>query len=265
MQIQSDEAALTTEAVSRVLKPATIIKNVFVFDSIGSTNVYSKTLVTNGISDPTLVVAEEQTHGHGRFGRAWHSEKGKNLTFSLIVKPQVPTDRIGALPLCVAESVASAVESRVPVPVETRWPNDLFISGKKISGILMESVIMGRRFAAIIVGIGLNVNQKTFPQDLNATSLSLLLGKTLDRLRLLSEIVKRLAWLDGQISVSEVGEKLEKWKRRCETFGKMIRVQAGEKTFSGIAKDIATDGGLLVDVNGLEQEVRAGDLTIRES
>ena len=260
MHIEPPDVQLTAEAVSGVLGPSTFVRTIHAFDSIDSTNDYAKTLVGQGKT--ALIISEEQTQGHGRLGRQWHSEKGKNLTFSLVVKSGISPDRLGVLTLCAAESVAGAVESHARVSIKTKWPNDLLIDGKKVCGILMESVMMGGKLDALIIGVGLNVNQRKFPSDLTATSLNLSTGKPADRLVLLPEIVNRLAWLNGTISSSDVATKLEGWKARCEMFGKLVRVQSGGTTLKGVGKGIAEDGGLLLEVNGTEQKVHSGDITM---
>lgn len=264
MHNETADVPLTAEAVSGVLGPSAFVRNVFAFDSVDSTNAYAKTLIGQGKTDSALIVAEKQTQGRGRLGRQWHSERWKNLTFSLIVKPEVPAGSIGVLTLCVAESLASAVQTHLQISLKTKWPNDLLIDGKKVCGILMESVMMGEKVSPLVIGIGLNVNQRNFPSDLDATSLSLSTGKPVDRLTLLSEIVRKLAWLDRPVFAPDVEKKLEQWKARCEMFGTMIRVQTGEKILSGIARGIGEDGGLVLDVNGTEQKVLAGDVTVLE-
>ncbi len=264
MSRETPDVHLTAEAVSRVLAPSAFVKNVLAFDSIDSTNAYAKILIGKGSTYPALVISEEQTQGKGRLGRRWYSEKGKNLTFSLVVESKVPENRIGALPLCVAESVARAVESCVPVSIRNKWPNDLLIGEKKVCGILMESMMIGRERVALVIGVGLNVNQKTFPPDLNATSLRLATGKPLYRLQLLSEIVNRLEWLGRTISDSDLDGRLHQWKQRCGIFGKMVRVQEGNSTQDGLAKGIAADGGLLIDADGAGQKILGGSVTVLE-
>lgn len=255
---------LMAEEIEKSLGPQTFIKKVFSFDTIDSTNTYARALFEQGITGPLLVIADEQTRGRGRFDRTWYSGKGKNLTFSLLFQPQIPHSRLGILPLCIAECVAKAVESLVNVSIETKWPNDLLIRGKKVCGILMESVLIGQKIEAIIIGIGLNVNQTRFLPELHATSLWLSAKRPLDRLQMLGAIVRNLQWLCEPFADSVPDTMLVGWKRRCRMFGRTIHVQSGSDTLTGIARDVADDGGLLIEIAGVEQKVFAGDVTVVE-
>lgn len=262
MRSPSTESFLTAKVIEGSLGSGSFIKKVFAFESIDSTNTYARNLAAERVGEPTLIVAEEQTHGRGRFRREWHSERGKNLTFSLLVYPKIPADRMSVLPLCVAQCVADVVEVAAGIPVETKWPNDLLIKGKKVCGILLEPVGSGPENNTLITGIGLNVNQKNFPADPEATSLSLAAGKSFDRLQLLGEIVRSLQWLSELIENSLREKMLIDWKVRCGMWGKEVRVQSVNDTLTGIAKGVSDDGALLLDIGGKEHRIFAGDVKV---
>lgn len=255
---------LNAEEIYKRLGSRSYVKKIFVFDTIDSTNTYSKTIVGSIDNQPTLVLAEKQTHGKGRFNRRWQSEKGKNLTFSLIVESKVARDRLGVLPLCVAESVARAIEKVAAVPVETKWPNDLLVDGKKLCGILLESVTDHSPKAGqfIIVGIGFNVNQQKFPATMNATSLYHSMGTPVDRSQLLFHIINKLQWLTHPPPDSDIDVMLQKWKTRCSMLGKNIVVESGKAILKGLAKTVAQDGALIVKIGAEDRKVYAGDVTI---
>lgn len=262
MQNPTAEQSLNAEAILSLLGPRSFIKRVNSFEVIDSTNAFAKGLAGAGVSEPTLVIAEEQSQGRGRFGRRWVSERGKNLTFSILVKPTASIELTGAFPLCVAAGVAQAIDSFANVRTETKWPNDLLVEGKKVCGILLESVLAGHTLDALVVGIGLNVNQETFPPGINATSLRLCTGRWLDRLVLLGRIVENLRWLSENLASDLVRAMLRSWEQRTSMFGKTVSIVSGRGNLSGRAKRILEDGSLVIECGGKELVVLAGEVTM---
>jgi BirA family biotin operon repressor/biotin-[acetyl-CoA-carboxylase] ligase len=251
----------TADEIYRSLGRRTYVKRVFAFDSVDSTNSYAKRIIDSLDRHATLIVAERQTDGRGRFNRRWESEPGKNLTFSLVVKTRIPPDRFSILPVSAAELVARGVQETARVTVETKWPNDLLIDGKKFCGILLEAVTK-QHAHYLVVGVGVNVNQQTFPEEFNATSLSLECGRTVDRRTLLHHIVNKLQWLIHVSPDAEVEAMLRKWKERCTMFGKTIVVESGKGTLTGLAKTLAPDGALIVKIGDSDQKLYAGDVSM---
>ena len=287
LQVQPIDAPLTAALVYDRLSQSSFVRTVVVLPSIDSTNSFARHLLSKRMGDvlpshisangkviqpahsaellaqiPCLVLADEQSSGRGRLGRQWIAEKGTNLLFSLLIRPHIDPSFIGVLPLCVGESVAAAVQSKVLIDVETKWPNDLLMRGRKVCGILIESVWKGQRLDAVIVGIGVNVNQRTFSSELEATSLALETGRDIDRLALLADILDRLRWLesDGFMNVRE--KILQNWRDRTNIVGKKISVASAGRTVTGFAKGISEKGELLLEVDGAIQTISAGDATI---
>lgn len=148
--------------------------------SLDSTNNYTSELLRQTVmQEGTIVVADEQTAGRGRSGRSWHSRPGENLTFSLVLKPYfLPPASQFQLSEALALGIADYVGAISGVPALVKWPNDVLLKGGKVAGILLESSIQGEKIRHIIAGIGLNVNQKDFPPDVQgAVSLSMITGK----------------------------------------------------------------------------------------
>lgn len=254
-------ALLTADDIYRYLGRRSFVKRVYAFDSIDSTQSYARSIITSLDKNATLIFAESQTQGKGRFNRQWESEAGKNLTFSLVVKTKMPQERMGIVPLCTSELVARAVAATAHVSVQTKWPNDLFLSGKKFCGILIESVPK-QDALYLIVGIGVNVNQQVFSDDLNATSLCLETGRTINRKELLRNIVNKLQWLSHISPQSEIEAMLRRWKERCIIFGKNAVIGSGTETFSGLVKNLSSDGALIVKVGERDRKFYAGDVTV---
>lgn len=138
----------------------------------------------------TLVVADDQTKGRGQQGNSWETEKGKNLTFSLLCHPDfMPASRQFLLSQCMAVSIRQTLAHYVE-GVEVKWPNDIYVGEKKISGTLIECDLQGKSIANCIIGVGINVNQTVFRSDApNPTSLALLTGKEHDREAVLSSLI----------------------------------------------------------------------------
>jgi BirA family transcriptional regulator, biotin operon repressor / biotin---[acetyl-CoA-carboxylase] ligase len=182
--------------------------------------------VARGRDAGTVVVADHQTAGRGRLGRTWVSEPGANLLLSVVMA--APADAAKAPRLCLlwAAAIAEAIDVRV------KWPNDLVdVQGRKLGGLLAE-LDDGR----IVLGIGLNANQLSFPGVDGATSLRELRGAPIDRLLLLEDVLRAVRSVD-------YGEDLSRWRSRNITLGR--RVTIGGRT--GVAEDVREDGALLVD------------------
>ena len=141
----------------------------------------------------TVFLAERQTKGVGRMGRRWHSSPGDSLTFSMVLRPRMGTEKMPVLTLAVGVAVTEAVEEVTGLKGDLRWPNDLLFEGRKVCGVLLEL-----QRDSVSVGVGLNVNQQEFPKELAETATSLLLaggGKPQNREDLICAIVPRIEQL----------------------------------------------------------------------
>jgi BirA family biotin operon repressor/biotin-[acetyl-CoA-carboxylase] ligase len=203
---------------------------------IDSTNARARELAAGGAPHGTLVTAAEQTAGRGRQGRSWVAPAGEALLMSLVVR-ELGT---GLLPLAAAVAVAEACERLAPVEARIKWPNDVWIDGRKVAGILLE----GRpQEGWAVVGIGLNVAIREFPHDLRdiATSLALAGAEDPDVERALGVL---LQLLDRRLTAPQE-EVISAWRERDALIGQRVRWQEG----SGTAAGIADDGALLVDLD----------------
>jgi len=248
---------LTTETFGKVIYP---------FEVLDSTNTKAKALALDAADEGTMVISEEQTSGRGRMGRTWLSERGKNLTFSLIVRPRIPPQMVGLLSLCTGVAVARALSSAVQVSVTCKWPNDLQVEGKKCCGILSEGLFVESTLSAVVIGIGLNVNQIEFPDELHdhATSLALQAGHNLDRFKLLAIMLREIELEYGKIQSASFDGILDEWMRYSPMMGKEITIQQKGKSIHGIASRLAPDGGLIVQTKAEEVKFLAGDVKVIE-
>jgi BirA family transcriptional regulator, biotin operon repressor / biotin---[acetyl-CoA-carboxylase] ligase len=252
------------EELQRGLTTKVFGRKLFVYDSIDSTNAYAKTFAIKGAEEGTVVLADHQTAGRGRFGRPWLAEPGSSLLFSVIIRPTFSKDTIGLLSFFAAAGIALAVESVTGKQCECKWPNDILMNGNKFCGILMESTFQKNELDFIIIGIGLNVNQKNFPGDLasKATSLSKECGTELDRRNVFCGIMLSLESFYTDVRKGNFTNVLTEWKARTTLFGKRIMLTQTTNIIDGVAIDLASDGGLVVETKTGQRVFHAGDVTL---
>lgn len=239
-------------------------KKVYTFQTIDSTNNCARALAGCWAEEGTVVIAEEQTAGKGRLGRTWLATPGENLTFSIILRPSLPSEEMNLLPLLVAVGVARAVESVISMNVQCKWPNDLLLDGKKFAGVLMEGVLSNNAVDYVVVGIGINVNQTLFPPELaeRATSLRLATGASINRDTLFRAILHSLETEYDSLSASGFHEVLPRWLSYAPIVGRQVTISQDGSILAGTVRGISKHGGLIVETNGEERVVFAGDVTI---
>ncbi len=135
------------------------------YDSVTSTNDVAKNLINEYCPEGTIIFADEQTDGRGRFGRVWEAKRGESISTSLVLYPTLSDEAISCITLVAALSVRLAVKRFAGLECKIKWPNDITISGKKICGILTERIFIDGK-SAVILGIGVNVKNETFPEEL---------------------------------------------------------------------------------------------------
>jgi BirA family biotin operon repressor/biotin-[acetyl-CoA-carboxylase] ligase len=195
-----------------------------------------------------VVIAEHQTSGRGRQGRSWHSPAGQGLYFSLLLRPGLPAGRLSGLTLALGVSAAEAAERISGISMEVKWPNDLCCRGRKTGGILTELHTIGGLVHTVVVGLGLNVNNRDLPPELScsAPSLSLESGKHLSREQLLAEMLG--AWEQDYEIFLERG--LTAFAQRLEgklmLKGREVQVECGDQTFCGLLAGCDQEGALLL-------------------
>lgn len=259
MSAPLDKAALLQGLSTRVFG-----QKLFVFSEIDSTNACARALADIGNPQGTVVIADHQTAGRGRLGRRWEAEPRSNLLMSVLLGPgtELPVWRWTFL---LSEATARAVQSATGLPVETKWPNDLLLGRRKCCGILLESTGTTDR-PSWVGGIGLNVNQQTFPEgfESTATSLRLATGATHDRTRLFQALMMSIEELHDRSTLDGGDDMLRSWTERCATFGRSVSVRGGGTHLDGMAVGLSDDGGLIVRHGDRATTVYAGDVTITE-
>lgn len=231
---------------------------------VTSTNSVALTLAAEGAPHGTVVLAEEQTAGRGRFGRVWYSEKSSGIYASVILRPPLAPAAAPALTLMAGVAAHRALTAATGLPVDIRWPNDLLIGGKKVGGILTEMHAEPSQVRFVIVGIGINVNQEKFPGELSAaaTSLRVESGKMQPRAELLVRLLREFE-NDYNRFVREGAETVTERFSRVSSYavGKRVSVTTGAESYGGTTAGLSAEGLLRVKRDdGETVTVIAGDV-----
>ncbi|MDD5641636.1 MAG: biotin--[acetyl-CoA-carboxylase] ligase [Syntrophales bacterium] len=218
------------------------------FDSLPSTNDLAKELGSQDAPEGSLVVAESQTKGRGRLGREWDSPPGTGLYVSLLLRPPLPPTEMPQITLTTAVAVVRALKRAAGVAPGIKWPNDLLLDGKKLGGILTEMETESGQIRHLVVGLGLNVNNREFPPPLNRTATSLVLatGSSFCRRDILRAWLEEFEALYDFFLNQDFGVILDEWREYNVTLGQTVTVRQGPREISGLALEVATDGALLL-------------------
>jgi BirA family biotin operon repressor/biotin-[acetyl-CoA-carboxylase] ligase len=243
------EALLTTSRLGRSLAIA---------QSTGSTNDDARTAIRAGAADGHVVVAESQTAGRGSRGRSWVSPAGTDIYMSVVAKLSVTPERLPPLTLVVGLAVVEALDPLLAGRALVKWPNDVWVAGRKIVGILVEGASTGTHVEPLVIGIGINVNRREFPAGLDVppSSLALELGQDVDRARVLASVLNRLeVWLD-RFQAEGPGAAIDAINERLALRGERARVDQLE----GTVLRVAASGALQLDTDTGVRELVAGTL-----
>ncbi|MEP7273311.1 MAG: biotin--[acetyl-CoA-carboxylase] ligase [Acidobacteriota bacterium] len=233
------------------------------YPSLPSTNDHLKSLLE--APEFTVIVADEQTAGRGRRQRIWHSSPGDGLYFSVLLRPESFTSSLALISLFAGIAVAEALVHLGVAGVDIKWPNDVLISGRKVSGILSEGASSAPSAARVIVGIGVNLNHASFPAELEeaATSVFMTTGQRIEMSPFLDQLLDRLrAWYEvwaagGDMKVIARWEELSSY-----AFGQQVRVTTDEEELDGLTQGLATNGGLVVrTASGQLRTILAGEVS----
>jgi len=230
---------------------------------VGSTNDYLHSLASQGAPEGTVVIADEQTEGRGRLGRAWVAPPNTSLLFTTLFRPSLHPEYAHQLVMVAGLAIAEACEEMTGVTVDVKWPNDLQIGGKKFVGILLESSVMADQIEWLIVGTGINVNHRFEPADPlaeTATSLRVACGQTIDRASLFALILRNYYHWHSRLGEDQL---ISAWRLRCITLGRRVSVQSQTGLVTGLAHNIGSSGVLHIkDDSGNVHFIHASEATI---
>jgi BirA family biotin operon repressor/biotin-[acetyl-CoA-carboxylase] ligase len=256
---------MQTDEIQAVLKSRLFGRELVVFKAIDSTNRYAKMLAVQGSPEGTVVYAEAQTKGRGRWGKTWDSACRKGLWFSIILRPTLKLDKITQLTLLGTTSVAASIKKDLGLECSVKWPNDLLIQDKKVGGILLETSQRQSQPSYVVMGVGLNVCHtiRDFSEKIrkSAVSLEMVSNQPIDRLSLFAGILFQLErdYLRSQKEGFDF--VLSRWIAINYILEKVISFKFNHRFVQGRVKGFHVNGDLvLIKPNGEEERYRSSDV-----
>lgn len=251
---------LYLDRVEGLLQTRRFGRSIEIRESTDSTNDDARAAAQAGAMDGHVVVADTQRKGRGARGRTWVSPAGSDLYLSIVTHSALPLQEVAPLTLAVGLGVAETVQSFLPADktAQIKWPNDVWVDGKKLAGVLLEGSSVGQTNMPIIVGIGLNVNRREFPAGLDTppSSLALEAGHDLDRAKVLATLLARVEhWFDAFVAGGKQ-QVIAALNARLCLRGQRARCD----DVVGVVQGVAASGALLMVVDGQERELFAGTL-----
>lgn len=259
---------LMTEAeIKSLLHTDWVAKEVLYFDTIDSTNTKAQELAEKGYPSGTLVVADKQESGKGRRGRSWVSPSGTGIFMTLMIKPDINPNNASMLTLVAALAVARAITSVTGEEAMIKWPNDIVVNGKKVCGILTEMNAQFDYINHIVVGIGINVHNESFPEEISQMASSLMIeagGKRFHRAQIIAETMSYFEqYYDTFLKTQDLSALVREYDKLLVNRNKSVRVLDPKEPFDGKAMGITPKGELIVDTWESRKLVSSGEVSVR--
>ncbi|NYT03154.1 MAG: biotin--[acetyl-CoA-carboxylase] ligase [Candidatus Methanofastidiosa archaeon] len=248
--------------LERMLDTKIIGKKILFFEEVDSTNNKAKQIALEE-NDGTVVVSEMQTSGRGRRGREWHSPKG-GIYVSFILKPNIPPEKAPQLTLVSSLALVESLNAmNNGLNAKIKWPNDVLIRGKKVSGILTELSADMEKINYIVVGVGVNLNtdQNNLPET--GTSLKLEIKNYVSVNLFLKSFLEKYDSVYQKYLDGDINQIIKFWKENSVTLGKNVKIIGINETYEGLAKDIDENGALILKIDNKEIKVYSGDVSLR--
>ena len=266
-RIAGEPDLITAEAVESRLDTVWAGHPVIYLAEVASTNQYAKKISEEGAGQGTLVIADFQNQGKGRLGRTWTTPAGTAVAMSLVLRPRLSPLRIPMVTLVMGLAVTKACRELYSVPVLIKWPNDVVVEGRKLSGILTEMSTELNRVNYVVIGTGINVNVTEFPRDLRdkATSVLLETGQAASRSELAACCLARFEeYYEKFLQTEYLSLLMEEYNSLLINRGRTVQVQEPEGNWRGTALGIDREGCLLVEKEeGSVEKVFAGEVSVR--
>ncbi len=234
---------------------------------VDSTNEAAKRGGQAGTVQGTVYQTDRQSAGKGRRGRSWYSEDENNLYFTILLRPILSPEKTSMLTLVMAYAVTQVIRQYTGLDARIKWPNDIVVSNKKVCGILSEMKLSGTSVQYCVIGVGINVEQKQFAEDIvdKATSLALEGARDIDRDMLLQKILDYF-WQEYLCfeKAEDLSRILESYNTLLINLDRQVRVLDPKGEFEGIARGITKTGELLVELSdGQVEKIYAGEVSVR--
>ncbi len=263
-----NDAMPWTKSLETELRTAIVGREIRFFPSVGSTNDLLKDEARAGAAEGLVFVTDEQVTGRGRRGRHWTAPAGTSLLTSILLRPTwLPPSDAFLLAILAAVAAAEAVETVSGLIVDLKWPNDLQINGRKLSGVLLETELDADALHWAVIGCGINVNwnPRAVPElAAIATSIQVEAGHAIDQRGLLRVLLQRL---DARYNALRLGARsalFDAWRARLRMLGQPITADTPQGVLQGTAEDVMPDGALVIRAeDGQRYIVTAGDVSVR--
>ena len=259
---------LMTEAeIKSLMHTEWVAKEVLYFDTIDSTNTKAQELAEKGYPSGTLVVADKQESGKGRRGRSWVSPSGTGIFMTLMIKPDINPNNASMLTLVAALAVAKAITSVTGEEALIKWPNDIVVNGKKVCGILTEMNAQFDYINHIVVGIGINVHNESFSEEISQMASSLMIeagGKRFHRAQIIAETMSYFEqYYDTFLKTQDLSALVREYDELLVNRNKSVRVLDPKEPFDGKAMGITPKGELIVETWESRKLVSSGEVSVR--
>ena len=241
-------------------------QEIFYYDVTDSTNIRAKELAEAGHPSGTLVVADRQEAGRGRRGRSWDSPAGTGIFMTLLLKPEINPNNASMLTLVAAMAVARAMEPITGMQAQIKWPNDIVLGGKKVCGILTEMSAQFDYINHIVIGIGINVHNQSFPEAIASTAGSIFTetGKHIRRAELIEGILEQFEhYYDIFLQTEDLSGIIKEYDEILANRNREVRVLDPREPFEGKAMGITKKGELIVDTWESRKLVSSGEVSVR--
>lgn len=230
-------------------------------ESLDSTMDALSALARAGAPEGTLVVAAEQLAGRGRAGRMWSAPRGSALLCSVLLRPPLSPQALGLLPLIAGLAVAETIDDLIPGSARLKWPNDVFIGERKVSGVLMQARAAGDRTEFVNLGIGINALTEIDQLPAGATSLKVASGRVIPPDEVEQALMDRLTEHYARFVAAQGRPGLTSWLERAKYLGEPVEIEQDGTVSSGIFIGVSARGSLILETPTGVREIVAGDLT----
>ncbi|MBW2143425.1 MAG: biotin--[acetyl-CoA-carboxylase] ligase [Deltaproteobacteria bacterium] len=235
--------------------------NIHYFDEVDSTMDIARELARKQCPHFTVVIAGRQKKGRGRMKRSWLSSEG-GLYFTIVVRPKIPPALSSRVNFAASMILAQTLRKMFNINAMVKWPNDVLVDGKKISGILSEMEAEIDRVSFISIGLGINVNNDPTPYEPMATSLKKILGKEVPRMKVLKAFLDHF---EDAVNDAEFDNVVSEWKRYTETLNRHVRIVTAHEVSEGLAVDVDDNGALILKLaDGSVKKIIYGDCFHKE-
>ncbi|SDY57941.1 biotin--[acetyl-CoA-carboxylase] ligase [Tindallia californiensis] len=265
-QLSVGESYFTVDDLKKRLDTKWIGRKIIVLPRVDSTNLYARKL-KDKLSHGDIVVAEEQTKGKGRQGKSWSSPRGDGIWVTIFLRPSFSIEKAAFITQLAAAAMWHSIKKNTDLETKVKWPNDLLIGEKKVSGILTELAGELSQIDFMLVGVGLNVNTDFFPEEIKdtATSLKRITGKKLDRTKLLTNFLEQFEVYYDEICHNATSENaLGIIRQHSSVLNKWIYITRYGQRIEAKAVNILDNGALEVEHKDKTREILSGgEISVR--